>query len=204
MTEEVLLRYCAPTLAGVKTASLFRHTFPSRSAMLTELRHWNRQLCRKGLRILPLQWNGNAALIYLYRPQALKNDFGHFSVSRLMASYGYPRENPARCLAQLMKRLHQEQGFPHEIGLFLGYPPEDVQGFIEHRPCKYTGCWKVYGDVEQAKRTFASYQQCTSRYLRRWAEGIPVEHLARNEHSISPSVSSWQGAQCEVDYTAAP
>ena len=23
--------------------------------------------------------------------------------------------------------------FPHEVGLFLGYPPEDVKGFIDHR-----------------------------------------------------------------------
>ena len=23
--------------------------------------------------------------------------------------------------------------FPHEVGLFLSYPPEDVKGFIDHR-----------------------------------------------------------------------
>lgn len=44
--------------------------------------------------------------------------------------------------------------FPHEVGLFLGYPPEDVEGFIENkaRSCKITGYWKVYSDEEKAKR----------------------------------------------------
>ena len=100
MTEEILLRYCAPTLAGIKTGSLFRHTFPSRSAMQADMRHWNQQLYSKGLRMLPLQWDCDAALIYLYRPQALEKDFEHFAVSRLMASYGYPWKNSARCWAK--------------------------------------------------------------------------------------------------------
>ena len=37
--------------------------------------------------------------------------------------------------------------FPHEIGVFLGYPLEDVVGFIRHRGKCFTccGCWKSYG-----------------------------------------------------------
>ena len=65
-------------------------------------------------------------------------------------------------LEQLSDRLCLEQEFPHEIGIFLGYPLEDVDGFITHQGenCKLCGCWKVYGNVEQARRTFASYEKC--------------------------------------------
>ena len=43
--------------------------------------------------------------------------------------------------------------FPHEVGLFLSYPPEDVKGFIDHRAndFKCAGLWKVYGDEEKAR-----------------------------------------------------
>ena len=34
-------------------------------------------------------------------------------------------------LAQLAERLCCEQDFPHEIGVFLGYPLADVIGFIK-------------------------------------------------------------------------
>ena len=58
---------------------------------------------------------------------------------------------PEQCLARLMERLKDADEFPHEIGLFLGYPPEDVEGFIqEPNGQKYTGIWKVYGDVRSA------------------------------------------------------
>lgn len=34
------------------------------------------------------------------------------------------------CIDHLKKRLFTHDGFPHEIGAFLGYPLEDVRGFI--------------------------------------------------------------------------
>lgn len=65
------------------------------------------------------------------------------------------------------------------MGLFLGYPPEDVQGFMECRAKGFrcVGCWKVYGDAEKAQKLFASYKKCTAVYTARHAKGTPVERL---------------------------
>ncbi|MBQ6903034.1 MAG: DUF3793 family protein, partial [Lachnospiraceae bacterium] len=76
-------------------------------------------------------------------------------------------------------RMKTDEDFPHEIGLFLGYPPEDVQGFIDH---KYEGCtcvgdWRVYGDAEAAKERFARFRKCKEVYRRLWADGKSVEAL---------------------------
>ena len=81
-----------------------------------------------------------------------------------------------------MKKLRKDGEFPHEIGLFLGYPPEDVQGFMELGPdcCKCTGCWKVYGDEAAAQRKFAQYKKCTRVYCDRWDKGADIERLAVN------------------------
>ena len=69
--------------------------------------------------------------------------------------------------------------FPHEVGLFLGYPPEDVEGFIENkaRSCKLTGYWKVYSDEEKAKKIFAKYSKCTRVYTEQYADGKTIERL---------------------------
>lgn len=77
--------------------------------------------------------------------------------------YGYTADmDLAACLMRLQNRIAEKPEFPHEIGIFLGYPLEDVDGFITHQGenCKLCGCWKVYGNVEQARRTFASYEKC--------------------------------------------
>ena len=70
--------------------------------------------------------------------------------------------------------------FPHEVGLFLSYPPEDVKGFIDHRAngFKYAGLWKVYGDEEKARSLFAKYKKCTEIYCALWQSGSKLEQLA--------------------------
>ena len=70
--------------------------------------------------------------------------------------------------------------FPHEVGLFLSYPPEDVKGFIDHRAggFKCTGLWKVYGDEEKARSLFEKYRKCTEIYCTLWQSGSKLEQLA--------------------------
>lgn len=79
----------------------------------------------------------------------------------------------------MMRRLDEDMEFPHEIGLFLGYPPEDVCGFIENKAEGYKciGQWKVYGDEAQAKKNFAMYKKCTQVYCAQFAQGKSIKRL---------------------------
>lgn len=178
MPNESLIRHCSPTLAGLKTGSLFSCAFSRQEELKAFLRGWNTALCRKGLRVIPMRWNDGRALIYVYRPEKLKRDLSDGQARRILSRRGYCPDCAGRCVAELMRRLRRREDFPHEIGLFLGYPPEDVQGFMENREgCKCTGCWKVYGDVAAAQKTFAKYRKCTCVYCRLYAQGRPVERL---------------------------
>ena len=179
MSEELIVRHCSPTLAGMKTGSLFSCRCTSRQELMAELRQLNRRLVPKGLRILPLKiWNGRA-LIYVYRPSGLVKDFTDGQARALLEERGYHTEQTEQCIMHLIERLHTAEEFPHEVGLFLGYPPEDVWAFIENKAAnqKCVGCWKVYGNEEQAKMTFARYQKCTDIYCRQWKQGASIEHL---------------------------
>ena len=83
------------------------------------------------------------------------------------------------CLCHLLKRFKNGEEFPHEIGLFLSYPPEDVKGFLEDRDsCKAVCLWKVYGDEEKARHICARYRKCTECYCRLWQQGRRLEQLA--------------------------
>ncbi len=95
------------------------------------------------------------------------------------AHLGYPCANADRCVVALVEKLHECNEFPHEIGLFLGYPPVDVEGLIDHgvKDFKCVGDWKVYGDEEQARQTFARYRACTECYHAQWCSGKSVEQL---------------------------
>ena len=83
-------------------------------------------------------------------------------------------------LCILRKRIIRGAEFPHEIGLFLSYPPEDVRGFIENRAqnFKRAGLWKVYGDEARAEALFRKFKKCTQIYCERWQSGSKMDELA--------------------------
>lgn len=178
MSNETLIRCCAPTMACLKTGNMFSCGFESREQMMMELRQLNQHLRRKGLRILPLRWQNGRALLYLYRPRLLERDLRDPLAQRLLAECGYDSGSISLCLARLMARLRREEDFPHEVGLFLGYPPADVDGFMHRKEhYKFCGLWKVYDDVEGAIRKFERCRRCTEVYLRRYAQGYTLERL---------------------------
>lgn len=179
MSEETVILHGAPTLAGIKTGSLFRCEYTDAEEMRASLREWNQRFSGKGLRVIPLSFRDHKALLYLYRPAKLSRDLSDHNACKILSDCGYCEGTPGRCLSCLAKRIQSEDGFPHEIGLFLGYPPEDVRGFMEHRECdlKCVGCWKVYGDEASAQKTFRLYRKCSRVYRQKWKDGAPIERL---------------------------
>ncbi len=179
LTEEMLVKHCSPTLAGIKTGNLFSCRYDSVNEMRNLIRSWNKNLSKKGVRVLPLRFDEKSALIYIYRPSKLKKDLTDENACCILRNRGYSIETPEKCIVCLVKRMAKYDEFPHEIGLFLGYPPEDVYGFIENKACncKCCGCWKVYGDAEKTKKTFKKYKKCTEVYCSQYANGKPIERL---------------------------
>ena len=180
MSEEKIVLHCSPTLAGLKTANMFGCVFGSQEEMRRDLRALNSTLREKGVRILPLRYDAarERALLYLYRPALLARDLRRMESAALLTRLGYRHVTGSRALAELLRRLRTREDMPHEIGLFLGYPPEDVQGFLEKRQCKCVGSWKVYGDADQAQRTFARYRRCTACYLAQLRSGRSLAQMA--------------------------
>ena len=64
MSEEAMVRNCAPTLAGIKTGNLFSYRYESIAQMRASVRFWNCRLHDRGVRILPLRYRNQQALIY--------------------------------------------------------------------------------------------------------------------------------------------
>ena len=180
MLDEILVKQCSPTLAGLKTANLFPVPCDCGKKLRDDIREFNRKFAAKGLRMLPLRYQKNGSvLLYVYRPDRLRRDLEDVQAHELLCECGYPCEGPERCIVKLVQRLRKNEEFPHEIGLFLGYPPEDVRGFIENKAEHYkcVGTWKVYGDADKAQAEFCRFKNCTKAYCRHWACGNPLDRL---------------------------
>ena len=179
MSEELLVRHCSPTLAGLKTGNLFNCKFESITELKSTIEYMNNMLNSKGVYVYLLKLWGDRALIYVFRPNKLKKDLSQEDSKKLLSKAGYSGNNIKVYLEHLSERIYKCQEFPHEIGLFLGYPVEDVKGFIENRGrnCKCVGCWKVYTNECEAMKTFAKFKKCTDVYCKKLHEGLSIVML---------------------------
>lgn len=178
MSYELIVQYCSPTLAGLKVGSLFSCTVECESQLHALVEARNKALNHKGIYFTVLRCRNGRALIYVYRKNQLKKVLEKPEVQSFLRKMGYSSFTWQDCRAVLIQHLSRED-FPHEIGIFLGYPLADIQGFIAHKGANYklVGCWKVYSNEEQAKALFDSYAKCTRIYETQLAQGIDITQL---------------------------
>jgi hypothetical protein len=180
MLEHYLIAHCSPTLAGLKTANLFNCPFSSLEELNQVLYTWNRVLNGKGIFLELLHICNQKALIYVYRWKRLLKDLKQAGVWGFLQSYGYQSTSTTQdILLQLSRRIEECDGFPHEIGAFLGYPLGDVQGFIQNKGknCLCCGFWKVYCNECEALRQFAKFEKCREIYAKHFTNGKTIQQL---------------------------
>ena len=180
--ETVLVEQCAPTLAGAKPGNLFRCGGRDPEQVLKKVDEWDRRFRPLGLRAVVLRVCSRTGdcLVYVYRSGWVGKLLAEKEHWAFLKARGYERTDDVEgMLAQLSRRLCLEAEYPHEIGIFLGYPLQDVVGFIENRGrnCTYCGYWKCYGDPADARRRFARYRACTDAYKRLFEKGTPLIRL---------------------------
>lgn len=178
--DDFLVKYGAPTLAGLKSGSLFNLPYSSRQELGLAVALKNRRLNPKGLYVAVMRLDCASALVLLYRRRELEADLAREGAAELLDRLGYRESTVEGRLQELRRRLARRKGFPHEIGLFLGYPLEDVLGFMADergKNCKCTGCWKVYGDEEAARARFTLYKRCTAIYCGLFQSGKSLVQL---------------------------
>ena len=177
--EEALIVHCAPTLAGMKSAGLFSYYYYDAQHVRRELREVNALLNQKGVYVEVLLWREESVLVYAYRMAMLEKELAQPGAAKLLQRYGYQDSETTDCLRHLKGRLVQSSCFPHEIGVFLGYPLEDVEGFIENKGknCKSCGLWKVYCNQAEKDKLFHKLKNCTQVYVQVFGEGRKLSEM---------------------------
>lgn len=134
-----------------------------------KLSEWKNIFRCRNIFIVPIQKKGGRMLFFVYNRQLLSSVLENPKISDYLIKKNYPvQDGFDAVLYELLFRLMRDYEFPHEIGLFLGYPLEDVVAFEKNDGAffKYSGSWKVYGCNTQRKN--AVFEAITS-YLKNHA-----------------------------------
>lgn len=182
MPDSIIVENCSPTLAGIKTGNIFTVDRSLITDIKKELCELNKCFTQKGLRVIPLRVSEKNVLLYVYRPDRLREDLSCKEARCILLENGYSCNSIEKDIVHLIHQIHNSKSFPHEIGLFLGYPPEDVAGFMYKGAdrAKCVGAWKVYGDEYVARQKFDMFKRCTRAYCSAFKVHHDLEKLIVN------------------------
>lgn len=161
---QIALR-CAPLIAGLKVSNLLIVLNEQAGRVLDIFRH-TEIVC-----FILFRGEDKTAML-LYRFDPLLRDLNQPQAVQILHQCGYKQKSLEELLYEFSSRyaayMHGRAEFPHEIGLFLGYPPEDVDGFIVNggKNPLYTGYWKVYQNAQEKIRLFQQFDAAKEKMIR--------------------------------------
>ncbi|MCM0080668.1 DUF3793 family protein [Geomonas sp. Red32] len=186
---------CAEVLAGQKPANLLNLSNKRRSCgrnlYLLWKNHGDALLSRSGLSAKVLDDRGHSLLLMFYRPESLQALLDRNPVAALLARAGYPRPLDCRsALSHLQSRvIAGGHDFPHEIGVFLGYPLKDVVCFMGWGKAPFTcqGPWKIFGNPTESLRLAETHRACRCHMSQLLDRGCnPIDCLMASGAAATP------------------
>ena len=171
---------CAPFLKGKKVSC----GITMEDSMYNELYNI---LGGSGISYRRLSAAEGRCLVLFYREKELSEYLNRVGIRSFIREFGYLEMGLDEMLERLSCRTalfsREEIGYPHEIGIFFGYPVEDVQGFIRNagREYLFLGYWKVYSNPMAAKMIFKEYDQAKVCAVNEFLTGKSIKDIARNK-----------------------
>lgn len=188
---------CAPLITGLKESNLLNigtMEYPRMKEVFKD----------SELSVYPLGIHAGRITVFLYHPDRLEAFFSKESVQALLHEIGYTDTNLKQVLpvfrAHYQQYLREKKVFPHEMGLLLGYPPEDVKGFIcnQGKNYLYSGYWKVYDRPHEKIRLFKKYEHSREKLIQLLSYGMRIEEII----AICSNTEIWQLVDCDCQYAS--
>lgn len=179
MLESIIAYHCGPALAGIKPANIAACSKKRMPNVHKEIEALNAQLNTRDIYLEIVCECSKRALVMVYRKKVLSKHLQSPEMREFLALHGYPDSASVEEYISVLKQRLCQNDFPHEIGVFLGYPLHDIYGYINHRNdgCLLVGDWKVYANPEEAQKTFARYKACRMAIVRRLTNGASLARI---------------------------
>lgn len=177
--EKLLALHCAPTLSGIKPSNLISCQLSHHENIPYLVREYNNLLNCKNIFLDILCKCKKHYLILVYNKPLLISKLQERESVNFLKEYGYNTNDFLSNINLLKSRTTNINSFPHEIGIFLGYPIEDVIGFIKNKGdnYKFYGYWKVYSNEKLARALFKRYTDSREFFCEKILSGTTLMQL---------------------------
>mgnify|MGYP000517846526 CR=1 FL=1 len=188
--ETQLALQCAPLITGLKISNMLIVSNEDEKLVRAILKKKQVFLANRLLQ------NEKKIALLLFRRNQLEKFLEREDVSEVLREEGYVEIQLGRILSIFQMRyrayMNGSKIFPHEMGLLLGYPVEDVTGFMVHggKNSLYSGYWKVYADVAKKLEIFKQFEMAKEMLIRLVSSGVSMEEIIGyyNENILQTAV----------------
>jgi len=162
----------APTIAKEKPASLLNLTKGIRNLHILWEKYKQDFMDNITLEYYEIRKTENSTLVLFYNPKFLYKVLFQENNIAFLEQFGYSKEMTLLQCLEILKNSFAKS-CPHEIGVFLGIPVEDVISFIKlsGRDCLLCGYWKVYHNPNRALSIFKTFDRAKFKVLNHIANG---------------------------------
>lgn len=174
--EIQLILQCAPFISGLKKSNLLL-------VNKEKLYKLKKLLDGSLISYSILYENSNKIALLLYNEPEMNKYLNNESIKAFLMDMGYKDISFKNILKifklRYEKYMQDNEEFPHEMGILLGYPIEDVKGFVKNKGKNslYTGYWKVYDKVEEKEKLFEKFKQVEETMIKLIYYGITMEEI---------------------------
>ncbi len=171
-----LVMQCAPLISGLKFSNLL-------SLQSDKMEELERIIEDTDICAYYLTGTDRRIYILLYNEEELKAYIAHPEIKAFLQKLSYSSFELEDILKEFKIRystyMLTKKNFPHEMGVILGYPIEDVVGFIDNNGENflYSGYWKVYENVKEKKKIFTKYEMVREAMIHLISKGIRINEI---------------------------
>ncbi|MGG7097038.1 DUF3793 family protein [Clostridium sardiniense] len=158
--DKYMLFLLAPVVGGLKPSSTITLKKDSKEYLV-----WNNYketfLNKIGLKHVVLREDDKAIILLIYSEKNLEKFINNKETKEFLLKLEYNlQDNLGSILDKLVQRYNRFH-CPHELGVFLGIPLEDVIDFMEctTKKCLLCGYWKVFNNSDDALEIFNNYNR---------------------------------------------
>lgn len=174
--ETQLALQCAPLITGLKVSNLL--IIPKGNEEVVK-----RILNRTGISFYRLIQTRTKTTFLLFRRNELEEFLSDENVKNVFIRAGYKSLQIGKILRTFSLRyeayMQGDKNFPHEMGLLLGYPVEDVVGFVENngKNFLYSGYWKVYENQKAKVKLFDKFKVAEETLIHLLSNGLSMSDI---------------------------
>lgn len=174
--ETQLALQCAPLITGLKVSNLLIISKGNEKVV-------KRILNRTGISYYRLIQTRAKTTFLLFRRNELEEFLSDENVRNVLMKAGYKSLQIDKILRTFSLRyeayIQGDKSFPHEMGLLLGYPVEDVVGFVENngKNFLYSGYWKVYENQKAKVKLFDKFKVAEETLIHLLSNGLSMSDI---------------------------